>query len=81
MSLGDVASALGLAEKGLLSPESFQKIVSRVCRGTEGKSECKKSGEQVPRSVLLATIDIHFAGANNALSCTGCLVERGVRAE
>ena len=38
MSLGDIAQALALAEKGLLSPDSFRKVVSRVVRDTEGAS-------------------------------------------
>ena len=44
MSLGDIAQALALAEKGFLSPDSFRKVVSRVVHDTEeasGKNEEK----------------------------------------
>ena len=41
MSLGDVAQALALAEKGYLSPDSFRKVVSRVVREEEGEKPCK----------------------------------------
>ena len=54
MSIGDVAEALSLAEKGLLSPNSFRKVVARIVRGNEDK-EPSKSGAKVGLS--LAVVD------------------------
>ena len=47
MSLSDVADAVSLAEKGLLSPQSFQKVVSRIVRG----KDVDRSGAKVGLSL------------------------------
>ena len=47
MSLGDVVDAVSLAEKGLLSPQSFQKVVSRIVRG----KDVDRSGAKVGLSL------------------------------
>ena len=47
MSLSDVVDAVSLAEKGLLSPQSFQKVVSRIVRGTDAKEPCKSGAKVV----------------------------------
>ena len=54
MSMGDVAEALSLVGKGLLSPDSFKKVVARIVRGNEDK-EPSKSGAKVGLS--LAVVD------------------------
>ena len=47
MSFSDVVDAVSLAEKGLLSPQSFQKVVSRIVRGTDAKEPCKSAAKVV----------------------------------
>ena len=51
--MDDIASALALAQKGLLSPGSFQKVVARVVSGEEASGTGGRSGEQVHYSLLL----------------------------
>ena len=52
MSLSDVVDAVSLAEKGLLSPQSFQKVVSRIVRGKDAKEPCKSGAKVVCRRVI-----------------------------
>ena len=78
MSLSDVVDAVSLAEKGLLSPQSFQKVVSRIVRGTDAKEPCKSGAKVVCPDAPY--IDVFLTGV---CSCNLLLrlVEGGVEGE
>ena len=56
--MDNIASALALAEKGLLSPDSFKKLVSRI---VNGKAASSTSGYRRGRS-RVRSLSCRFAG-------------------